>query len=1075
MKVTASIIIFTALAYALLGYLGQLIAIPPGFSTVIWPASGLALTAVLTFGLRSLPGVFLGSFLINLYIASGAEQAGGSVLIPVVIGFNAMLQALAGYWLIQKYVGYPFAYQRPAMVTRFLLIGAVLSTLVNASLSNLALWHNAILSDDALVVSWLSWWAGDAIGVIVVTPWLLVIFTRFSSTSLLKESFVLHALTVITLFTLIFGWLATEVEKEKQGKEFANNSDLLAQSLEARLHNTSDILYAMSGMVLSNRDQITPEQFRTFTRDLLNRSPYLHGLSWNIRTTGEELEGFTDEMQALYSTETDILFRVKERNAQGQLQPATPDTQHIVVSYIEPLQSNLKALGYDVYSQSDRRFALDQAWQTGLIYPTKPISLIQEKSRQAGVLLFLPVIQLQSSTQGQDSLLGYATGVIRMGDLAQAAFAQLLLPRTGIALIDPEAESDEAVLYSNGLDQQSIEALLTHYADHDSRSYFHDHDVFPMYRQHKIEIGARHWYLIQVSTGTYIYQPWGVHILLAAGTLFSGLLGWFMIILAGHTHEIEQQVEIRTKDLSLANEKLILSEQLQNEAKERAEDASRAKSEFLANMSHEIRTPLNGVIGILEVLKNDQLAADQKEMILVARDSASSLLTIINDILDFSRIEAGKLSLNQTPFEFTELLENTGNSFILQAENKGLELACPANAVPPLLVVGDPDRIKQILTNLVGNAIKFTPHGSVSVFCRMEKQNDSVSIRLEVSDTGIGMSEEQQASLFERFTQADGSITREYGGTGLGLAICHQLLKMMGGSIQVSSLQGHGASFEVQLTLPMAHDISAHSTEANNKLYDSVNMLYIRTPSVTSQLLEQCLNEHRINYTAVPASQKLSLSPGVNTLLVDCTVAEAIYLVDQESETLRSDQLCTLFISPYSQQSEAHEKLSGYFDHILHRPVPYRHLLQLLAHTRAVPLQDEVVSENSTPSYQGCHVLLVEDNQTNRTVIEQMFRQRDIQVSVAKNGQEAIDILKTSHFDVVFMDCQMPVMDGYQATAIIRSDTSQVQNHAIPIIAVTAHALTGDREKCLAAGMDDYLPKPVTEENLKAILDKWLT
>ncbi|MBB1487593.1 CHASE domain-containing protein [Oceanospirillum sediminis] len=1074
MKITASIIIFTAMAYALLGYIGQLIAIPPGFATVIWPASGLALTAVLTFGIYSLPGIFLGSFLINLYIASGAEQAGGGILIPAAIGINAMLQAFVGYWLVKKYIGYPFAYQRPALVARFLLI-AVISTLVNASLSNLILWHNNVLSDASLVVNWLNWWAGDAIGVIVVTPWLLVIFARFSRTPLPKDGFVIPTLTVITLFTLIFGWLATEVEKEKQGKEFANNSDLLVQSLEARLHNTSDILYAMSGMVLSNRDQITPEQFRIFTHDLLNRSPYLHGLSWNIRTTGESLDDFTEQMQALYSKKTGISFQVKERNAQGQLQPVMPDTQHIVVSYIEPLQSNLKALGYDVYSQSDRRFALDRAWQTRLIYPTKPISLIQEKSRQAGVLLFLPVIQNSKVAKGQDSLLGYATGVIKMRDLAQAAFAQLLLPRTGIALIDPEASSEQAILYSSGLDQQSQEALLAHYIDHDPQSSLNSHNIFPMYRQHKIEVGARHWYLIQVSTDAYIYQPWGVHLLLAAGTLFSGLLGWFMIILAGHTREIEQQVEVRTKDLSLANKKLILSEQLQNEAKERAEDASRAKSEFLANMSHEIRTPLNGVIGILEVLKNDQLAEDQKEMILVARDSASSLMTIINDILDFSRIEAGKLSLNQIPFEFTELLENTGNSFILQAEDKGLELVCPANVVPPLLVVGDPDRIKQILTNLVGNAIKFTPHGSVSVFCRMEAHNDSVSIQLEVSDTGIGMSEEQQASLFERFTQADSSITREYGGTGLGLAICHQLLKMMGGNIQVSSLQGHGSSFDVHLTLPMAHDIPVHSTETNNRLYDSVNMLYIRTPSVTSQRMEQCLDEHCINYTAVSVSHKLTLSPDVNTLLVDCTVAEAIYLVDQQAELLTSDQLCTLFISPYNQQSEAHEKLSGYFDHILHRPIPYRHLLQLLAHSRPVTQRNEPISESSAPSYQGRHVLVVEDNQTNRTVIEQMFRQRDIQVSVAKNGQEAIDILKTSHFDVVFMDCQMPVMDGYQATAIIRSDSSQVQNHAIPIIAVTAHALAGDREKCLAAGMDDYLPKPVTEESLKEILDKWLT
>ncbi len=1100
---TGRVVLLTAIGYGLLGYIGQLIAIPPGFATVIWPASGLALGAVLAFGLRALPGVFFGSFLINIYIASDPEQGVWLFEIPALIGLNAMLQALVGRWLICRFIGFPFAYQRPALVVRFLLMGGLVSTLVNASLSNFVLWQFGILSGQAVWANWLSWWAGDSIGIILVIPWLLVLFARYAKAPLLKGRFILSALSGIALFTILFSVLATQVEKEKQYHEFVNNSDLLAQSLTARLHDASNVLYSMSGFILSQQTQasaeeglsssaqyssvsqqtrapgLTPQQFHLFTQDILKRNPTLHGLSWNLNVPGTQLETFSARMNQLYQTfDSDIHFGVTERNQNKVLQPATPRNQHVVVSFIEPLGNNRKALGYDVYSQEDRRFALDKAWQSRQAYPTEPISLIQEQGRQAGVLMFLPVVESEVSL-GRDQLLGYATAVIRVNDLAELAFGELTLPNTGIALIDPEADKEKALLYSKDLTADQRNELIKQMRSQGDILAQHtlELDAFPMYKIHRVNVGARHWWLVQVSANAYIYQPWGVHILLAGGVLFSGLLGWFMLIIAGHTHEVEHQVAVRTQDLSLANEKLIRSEQLQQEAKLRAEEASQAKSEFLANMSHEIRTPLNGVIGMLDLMLDDQQSPENRQMLTVAKNSADGLLTVINDILDFSKIEAGKLDLNTTDFDLLDLLEGLGNQFVLAAEEKGVELLCPANILSSSLVHGDPDRLKQILSNLVSNGIKFTHHGQVSVSCTVEHKDDQMYLCFEVSDTGIGMSLEQQSHLFERFTQADTSITRQYGGTGLGLAISHQLVNMMDGTLTVSSMEGHGSSFVVRLVLPAVSDLLLEDQVDGNGV-SGLSVLYFRAPSASADLVEQWFEGNDVGYQVCSGLAELAAVEKrqyrFNVLLVDTSVAEALYLKPHFLAQWLSDVTCRILITPYSQQNEVTD-LSNLFNHQLYRPISLRQLDSVLNQAsqavEALPKQDV----RSTCIDRRCRVLLVEDNPTNLVVAQEMLARLGIETCEAGNGQEALDRLSKEHFDLVLMDCQMPVMDGYKATQLIRSEQSRVLNHEVPIVAMTAHALAGDKEKCLAVGMNDYIAKPVTLSAIETVLARWLS
>ena len=330
--------------------------------------------------------------------------------------------------------------------------------------------------------------------------------------------------------------------------------------------------------------------------------------------------------------------------------------------------------------------------------------------------------------------------------------------------------------------------------------------------------------------------------------------------------------------------------------------------------------------------------------------------------------------------------------------------------------------------------------------------------------------------MFERFTQADTSITRQYGGTGLGLAICHQLVEIMGGTLTVSSLEGHGSSFVVKLVLPL---VSLQDDESCKDVLQGVSMLYFRTPSASADLIEQWLDSHEVSYQVCSSlAELLALRrrhQHFNALLVDTTVAEAVYLKNQLTPDLLEGISHKILVCPYSQQNEAKENLSDDFSHILYRPLSYSHLHSVLRQVDSTSSQNSADSTLIGPClYEQSRVLLVEDNPTNLVVAQQMLDRLGIRTSVAGNGQEAIDMLEDTHFDLVLMDCQMPVMDGYQATRLIRGNNSEVLDHKIPIVAMTAHALAGDKEKCLAAGMNDYMTKPITLDRVEEVLKCWL-
>ncbi len=559
-----------------------------------------------------------------------------------------------------------------------------------------------------------------------------------------------------------------------------------------------------------------------------------------------------------------------------------------------------------------------------------------------------------------------------------------------------------------------------------------------------------------------------------------------------------------------------------------ANAASHAKSEFLANMSHEIRTPLNGVTGMLELLSRTELDSRQERFIHVAGTSADSLLSVINDILDVSKIEAGKLELEETEFALPQLLADVLDMFAQQAATKGIELASLLPTNIPERVIGDPERLRQVFVNLVGNALKFTDKGAVTLRCRTEKLGAGRSkFRFAVEDTGVGISTAEQAYLFEAFTQADTSTTRKHGGTGLGLNITRQLIELMGGSISVDSEPGSGTTFYVEIDLPVAAqsvaEQSAASAKRDTTKNSGIRILAVDDHPINLEILDGMLEPEGFQITAVEgAPEALSLLDQAVTQGKPFSIALLDYqmpgmdgrdLVQRIRQDKRFDDLKCIMLTSIDQAltSEEREELSIHssitkplrrsrlFDAInetLGRPVnsnsqvaatPVTDLAaqSIAAARKATPdtgaqltaTPTEVIGNFSkaavtTDTNRALSILVVEDNAVNQMVIQELIGGFGHKTTLAENGEQALAAVEKGNIDLILMDCQMPVMDGFEATRRLREIEQERGLPRMPIVAVTSNAIKGDRERCIDAGMDDYVSKPINTAKLAAAISK---
>lgn len=862
-------ILLLALAYLATGQVAMLLAVPPGFVSAIFPPVGVALAAVLIWGYALLPGVFLGSTLLNLGIAaSNTEQLGWSHLVVACsIAMGTTIQCFVASWLIRRWPGYPTPLTEDRHIMALLLIGGPISCLISASFGTYVLYSHHIITPAQSLFSWWSWWVGDSIGVMIATPLVFIAFAKPRAVWRSRAGSVgLPLLLGCGLMMLLF-LKTSEVEQNRLQQRFHEQAKLMTQSITTRIQSYAAAVMPVERLFAASK-QVDSEEFATFVASLVRDNPGIRALSWNARVSSAERLSF----EAILPAKAGQPGSITERDPSGALVPAAVRSHYFPITYIQPLDDNAQAIGFDVASDPVRRSALLKARDQGSAVLTAPLELVQDRVSNTAMLLFYPVYQggqIPDSVTGRQRLLqGYVVTVLHIVQVIESALSPYAADSFQLSVTDISAQGEQS-LFNN----QST--VLPDYAK-------------PLIWQQDINIAGRTFRLNIQPSDNFLrsqssLQPWAI---LAIGLLLCSVLGGFLLSVTGRAEQVNLLVRQRTLELSgildNAAEAILIFDArgkiervnsaaqqlfgytehqfrqlhiasllpelqqnsqafLQGKHMRSVEAAGitatgtaleleislssyvlpehlwyicllhdisdrkkveRLKSEFVATVSHELRTPLTSIKGSLELIKAGVMGVlpqSASQMLDIAQQNTERLVNLVNDILDIEKLQLGDAVIPLTPVDLTPLLQQALVQNQGYANNFAVQLNLDIHALPEhVMVLANAQRLQQVLSNLISNAVKFSAAGSPVL---LSAAITGKEVLVKVIDQGPGIPEEFRARIFNKFAQADGTDSRQRGGTGLGLSICQELMNQMNGHIGYDSVEGKGCTFYISLPL----------------------------------------------------------------------------------------------------------------------------------------------------------------------------------------------------------------------------------------------------------------------------------